>query len=90
MLHAFYLLLFMLLAAPLMELIPLAALAGILVLVAWNMVERKEIARLLAWPVLGVMTTTFLITIFRDLIEGIAAGIILALIINVLRRKSLP
>jgi SulP family sulfate permease len=88
MLHAAYILLFMLVAAPLMSLIPLAALAGILALVAWNMIEKKEISKLQAWPTLSVLLVTFLVTIFRDLIEGIAAGIILSIIINFLLRRT--
>jgi SulP family sulfate permease len=40
MLHALFLLLFMLVAAPLASFIPLAALAGLLAVVAWNMAER--------------------------------------------------
>lgn len=82
MMHALYVLLFMLVAAPLMSLIPLSALAGILALVAWNMVEKKEIMKLGHWAPVAVLLTTFLITIFRDLIEGIAAGIILSLVLN--------
>jgi SulP family sulfate permease len=88
MLHALYILLFMLVAAPLMSLIPLAALAGILALVAWNMIEKKEIVKLQAWPTLAVLLVTFLVTIFRDLIEGIAAGIILSYIINLILRRT--
>ena len=90
MMHALYVLLFMLLAAPLMSLIPLAALAGILALVAWNMVEKKEILKLVHWGPLLVLAVTFLVTIFRDLIEGIAAGIVLSLLLNWLapRRQS--
>ncbi len=87
MLHALYILLFMLVAAPLMSLIPLAALAGILALVAWNMVERKEIVKHAAWPTVSVLAITFLITIFRDLIQGIAAGIILSFALNLLLRR---
>jgi SulP family sulfate permease len=90
MMHALYVLLFMLVAAPLMSLIPLAALAGILALVAWNMVEKKEIMKLGHWAPLAVLLVTFLVTIFRDLIEGIAAGIILSLVLNWLVRRSQP
>ncbi len=43
MLHAAYLLGFMLLLAPLMSKIPLAALAGLLAIVAWNMAEKHVI-----------------------------------------------
>ena len=44
MLHAVFLLLFMLIAAPLAAYIPLAALAGVLAVVAWNMIEKPAIA----------------------------------------------
>ena len=47
MLHAVFLLLFMLVAAPLAGFIPLAALAGVLALVAWNMFEKREFATLI-------------------------------------------
>ena len=47
MLHSVFLLLFMLVAAPLAGYIPLAALAGVLAVVAWNMVEKHEFATLL-------------------------------------------
>ncbi len=90
MMHALYVLLFMLLAAPLMSLIPLAALAGILALVAWNMIEKKEIMKLSHWAPLSVLLVTFLVTIFRDLIEGIAAGIILSLVLNFLAKRGKP
>jgi SulP family sulfate permease len=42
MLHAVFLLIFMLVAAPLANFIPLSALAGLLVVVCWNMAEKKE------------------------------------------------
>ena len=47
MMHPAFLLLFMLVAAPLASYIPLAALAGVLVVVCWNMAEKKEFVRLL-------------------------------------------
>ena len=47
MLHAAFLLLFMLVAAPLASFVPLAALAGVLVVVCWNMAEKGEFLRLL-------------------------------------------
>ena len=76
MLHAVFLLLFMLVAAPLASFIPLAALAGVLVTVAWNMAEKHEFATLLrASPGDAVvLLATFLLTIFRDLTEGILVG----------------
>jgi SulP family sulfate permease len=76
MLHALFLLLFMLVAAPLASWIPLPALAGLLAVVAWNMAEKHEFTILLrASPgdavVLGA---TFLLVVFRDLTEGILVG----------------
>ena len=47
MLHSVFLLLFMLIAAPLASYIPLAALAAVLAVVAWNMAEKHEFATLL-------------------------------------------
>ena len=76
MLHAVFVLLFMLLAAPLAGHIPLAALAGVLVVVAWNMAEKMKIwdlARSNKADAL-VIAVTFLLVVFRDLTEGIIAG----------------
>jgi SulP family sulfate permease len=79
MLHAAFLLAFMLFAAPLASYIPLAALAGILAVVAWNMAERHEF-----WSILrrsrgeaAVLLATFLTTLLRDLTEGIVVGVVL-------------
>jgi len=88
MLHALYLLAFMLIAAPLAAYIPLAALAGLLAVVAWNMVEKAEIAHLLRQNRGGaaVMAVTLALTLAHDLIAGIAAGCLLAAGIAVVRR----
>ncbi|MFT4934928.1 MAG: SulP family sulfate permease [Pseudoalteromonas distincta] len=88
MLHALYLLAFMLIAAPLAAYIPLAALAGLLAVVAWNMVEKAEIAHLLRENRAGaaVMAVTLALTLAHDLIAGIAAGCVLAMGIASLRR----
>ena len=76
MLHAVFLLLFMLVAAPLASYIPLAALAGVLALVSWNMFEKREFAGLVraSWGDAVVVLSTFLLVIFRDLTEGILVG----------------
>ncbi len=77
--HAGFLLLFMLVAAPLMSYIPLAALAGILTIVSWNMVEKQSVYHIFRtnWSGAIVLLATFLLTIFRDLITGIAVGLAL-------------
>lgn len=81
MLHAVFLLAFMILAAPLASYIPLAALAGLLVVVAWNMAEKKEFASLLAnWRAAVVLLGTFGMTLLHDLTAGILVGCGLAAI----------
>jgi len=74
--HSASLLGFMLVAAPLASYIPLAALAGVLAVVAWNMAERRQFIGLLrASPGDAlVLLATFLLTVFRDLTEGILVG----------------
>lgn len=76
MLHSLFVLLFILIAAPLASYIPLAALAGVLAVVSWNMVEKSAITALLrsGWGDALVLTSTLLLTVFRDLTEGIVVG----------------
>jgi len=47
--HSVFLLIFILVAAPLASFVPLTALAGVLVVVCWNMAERREFWRLLGY-----------------------------------------
>ena len=79
MLHSVFLLMFMLLAAPLAAYIPLAALAGVLTVVAWNMIEKTAIVGLFraGWGESTVLAVTFFLTIYRDLIEAIIVGVAL-------------
>ncbi len=76
--HCAYLLMFLIVAAPLVGFIPLAALGAVLAMVAWNMAEKEEF-----WSLLRssrgdavVLLATFLLTIFVDLITGIAVGVV--------------
>lgn len=79
MLHAAFLLLFMLVASPLAGFVPLAALAGVLVVVSWNMAEKAEFVRLLrVRHTAAVLLVTFGLTLLRDLTAGIAVGCALA------------
>jgi len=67
--------------------VPLAALAGVLVVVCWNMADRAEFAALLRkWPAALVLAATFVLTIVRDLTFGIIAGCVLAAIFALLHR----
>ena len=83
MLHALFLLLFMLLAAPLASYIPLAALAGVLVVVCWSMAEKHEFVTLLraSRGDALVLLATFLLVIFRDLTAGILTGAALGILL---------
>lgn len=78
-LHCVLLLAFMIVAAPLASYVPLAALAGVLVVVAWNMAEAGELAHLLRhWRSGVVVSATFGLTALHDLIVGIVAGCVLS------------
>ena len=79
MLHALYILVFMLIAAPLAAYIPLASLGAVLAVVAWNMAEKHEFWTLLraSWGDAVVLMATFLLTIFADLTIAIGVGVTL-------------
>jgi len=88
MMHALFVLLFLVVAAPLASFIPLSALAGVLVVVCWNMVDKAEFRGLLRdWPSAVVLLVTFGLTLLRDLTTGIVAGCVLAAIFALFRRK---
>ncbi|MDB5393083.1 MAG: sulfate transporter [Rhodospirillales bacterium] len=76
MLHSVFLLLFMLVAAPLASYVPLAALAAVLAVVCWNMAEKHQFATLVraSRGDALVLVVTFLLVVFRDLTQGILVG----------------
>lgn len=78
--HAIFLLLVMLLFAPIAKLIPLSCLAGILVVVAYHMSEWRHFVHLFKSNRLDivVLLTTFILTVFFDLIVAIEVGMILS------------
>jgi SulP family sulfate permease len=87
MLHAVMILITLLVAAPLVAFIPLAALAAVLVTVAWNMIERPAIAHMLRHSrgEAAVLFTTLVVTLLHDLMWGIIAGTLLAIALRRLR-----
>jgi len=90
MLHALFLLLFILVAAPLASFIPLASLAGVLAVVAWNMVEKPAFAALMRsgrGPA-AILMVTFLLTVFRDLTEAIVVGFALGSVLFIHRMST--
>src|SRR5580658_431480 len=81
-LHSVFLLAFMMIAAPLASYVPLAALAGVLLVVSWNMAEKAEFLRLLKdWKTAAVLLATFGGTLVRDLTSGIVLGCLVAVIL---------
>ncbi len=79
-LHAAFILVFMLLAADLAKLIPLASLAAVLILVAWNISEIGHFRAILRAPKsdIVVLLTTFGLTVLTDLTVAVAVGMVLA------------
>jgi sulfate permease, SulP family len=79
--HALFLLMVILLLAPLAAHVPLAALAAILFFVAWNMADVPHVARVLRTAPLAdrfLLMTTFVLTVFVDLVVAVNVGVVLA------------
>jgi sulfate permease, SulP family len=76
MFHSVFIVLFMLVAAPLASYIPLASLAGVLAVVAWNMAEKHAFATLVRTSVgdAVVLILTFGLTVLIGLTEAIVVG----------------
>src|SRR5262249_34844682 len=86
-LHSAFLLIFILVAAPLAGFVPLAALAGVLVVVCWNMAEKREFWRLLGYRrEMIVLLAPFGLTLLKDLTYGILLGCALAALFALLNR----
>lgn len=87
--QSIFVLAFLLLFAPYASYIPLAAMAPILMYVAWNMSARKSFAHILMIRSGDsiVLLTTFLLTIFIDLTIAVQVGILLAAL-SFLRKMS--
>lgn len=80
MAHAGFILLFVLVAAPLANYVPLPAMAALLVLVAWNMSEIERIRQLMHSPIGErlVLLVTFVLTVMVDLTLAVQVGVVLA------------
>ncbi len=90
MIHALTLLCILLFAAPLVSYVPMAALAGILMVVAYNMGEWREIPQLLKLTKtdISIWLVTFALTVFADLTVAVEAGMILAALLFISRVAS--
>ena len=89
--HAATLLLVVLLAAPLAKNIPLAAMAAILMFVAWNMGEWREFVNLRQYrlPYRATLLSVFLLTVVFDLTVAVEVGLVAACITFIYRISSL-
>ena len=90
MIHALTLLCILLFAAPLVSYVPMAVLAGILMVVAYNMGEWREIPQLLKLTKtdISIWLVTFALTVFADLTVAVEAGMILAALLFISRVAS--
>ncbi len=89
--HAATLLFILLAAAPLASHVPLAALAGILLFVAWNMFEGRQFMRLRQFSAQyrTLMLGTFVLTIVFDLTVAVEVGLVLACVFFIWRMSTL-
>jgi SulP family sulfate permease len=87
MVHALTLLAILLVAAPLARFVPLATLAAVLFVVAYNMGEWREIAIILRLSKtdIAVWFTTFALTVFADLTVAVGVGMTLAALLYIYR-----
>ncbi|HEY1401788.1 MAG TPA: SulP family inorganic anion transporter [Terriglobales bacterium] len=87
MIHALTLLAILLFASKLVSFVPMAVLAGILMVVAYNMGEWREIPSLLKLTKtdISVWLVTFALTVFADLTVAVQAGMILAALLFISR-----
>ena len=87
MVHALTLLAILLIAAPLARFVPLATLAAVLFVVAYNMGEWREIATILRLSKtdIAVWITTFALTVLADLTVAVGVGMALAALLYIYR-----
>ncbi len=87
MIHSLTLLCILLFAAPLVRFVPMAVLAGVLMVVSYNMGEWREIPQLLKLTKtdVSVWLVTFALTVFADLTVAVEAGMILAALLFISR-----
>lgn len=90
MIHAATLLCVLLFAAPLVSYVPMAMLAGILMVVSYNMGEWREIPQLLKLTKtdISIWVVTFALTVFADLTVAVEAGMTLAALLFISRVAS--
>nr|WP_321451935.1 sulfate permease [uncultured Carboxylicivirga sp.] len=91
MVHAVTLLLIMLFLGPMAKLIPMSCLAGILIVVSYNMSEWRSFVAILKGSYFDILIllSTFLITVFFDLTLAIEVGVVLSAILFMKRMSDI-
>src|SRR5699024_1002562 len=89
--HGLFVLMTLLLLAPYASHIPLASMAPVLMVVAWNMSERKQFAHVLKMKSGDslVLLATFLFTVFTSITIAVVVGLVLAIILFAKRMSSM-
>ncbi len=91
-LHALFLLLYMMTLASLISHVPMAALAALLLMVAWRMAHIKQFTGILKAGTrdeILVLLVCFTLTVFIDMVAGVSTGIILSFLLSAKRRKKI-
>lgn len=88
--HALFVLLFTMLAGGLLAMVPMAALAAVLLMVAWGMSEFDRFVALVRTDAgeRGLLVLTFLLTVFVDLTVAIGVGVTLAALLFMMRMSE--
>jgi len=91
MVHALALVGFILAAAPLAQAVPLASLAGLLLVVAWNMSEARRFRALMRAPRsdIAVLLATFGLTVLVDLTVAVGFGVVAAALLFMKRMADI-
>ncbi len=90
--HSAVVLLSIVFLAPLVAYVPMASLAGLLLLVAWNMSERrhfKHILQVAPKSDVTVLLTCFFLTVFFDMVKAVGVGVVLAALLFMKRMAEL-
>jgi MFS superfamily sulfate permease-like transporter len=89
--HGFFILVFVLVATPVIEMIPNSALAAMLITVGIKLAHPKEFVNTfrIGKEQLAIFLVTIVFTLVEDLLVGIAAGILLKLILHLINGASL-
>lgn len=90
MFHSLFLLIFILVAGKWLALVPMTALAAVLLMVAWGMSEYDRFIALVRTDAgeRGILLLTFLLTVFVDLTVAIGVGVTLAALLFMMRMSE--